>query len=107
MQLATEHLQRDSAVIAAVREAADCSALDKLNKEHGDKQLMVTRVTVTDEQNVKNWAKALKEDHGVQFVDLVYNNAGTVGERQNVLDTTKKNLYVSFRLQCRILRRLS
>ena len=100
LQLVKEHLKLGAEkVIAVTRETSDLSALRALVEKYDDKQLIVTNTTLTDESSVKSWANDVREKHAVKHIDLVWNNAGALGDRANFTSVTKPVMY-AIRSRC-------
>ena len=89
-----EHLKLGSEkVIAVTRESSDLSALQKLVEKYEKDQLVLTKTTLTEESSVKSWARDLKDKYGVRHIDLLWNNAGIIGDRANTLKVEKSVMY--------------
>ena len=81
-------------IIAVTCETSDTSALRKLAEKCKKGQLILTKATLTDESSVRAWAKDVREKHGVKHFDLVWNNAGIIGDRKTAMKMSKTSMYV-------------
>lgn len=97
LELARQLLAKNNHVIAAVRNVDGSPALKQLKADHA-KELSLMALDVGDPQSVAAWGTALRGEF--DHIDVVINNAGIMGERQELEDVCVEDMMECFNVNC-------